>query len=90
MSNGHCAHLSMAEVENRVLGDALEARPVERNSRKLIRMLEQDGWVLDRVNGDHHTFKHPEREKIITVTHPRKDLPIGLVRRIYKLAGWRT
>jgi len=56
---------------------------------KLIRMLEQDGWVLDRVNGDHHTFKHLEREEIITVTHPRRDLPTGLVRRIYKLAGWR-
>jgi len=52
-------------------------------------MLEDDGWVLDRVNGDHHTFKHPRRDKIITVTHPRRDLPTGLVRRIYKLAGWR-
>jgi predicted RNA binding protein YcfA (HicA-like mRNA interferase family) len=27
---------------------------------------------------------------IITITHPRKDLPTGLVRRIYKLAGWRS
>ena len=62
---------------------------MERNSRKLIRMLEQDGWMLDRVNGDHYTFKHPDNDKIITVTHPKRDLPIGLVRRIYKLAGWR-
>ncbi|MGH6771111.1 MAG: type II toxin-antitoxin system HicA family toxin [Xanthobacteraceae bacterium] len=62
---------------------------MERNSRKLIRMLEQDGWVQERVSGDHYTFKHRNREEIITVTHPRKDLPIGLVRRIYKLAGWR-
>jgi predicted RNA binding protein YcfA (HicA-like mRNA interferase family) len=30
-------------------------------------MLEQDGWMLDRVNGDHHTFKHPDKEMIITV-----------------------
>jgi predicted RNA binding protein YcfA (HicA-like mRNA interferase family) len=63
---------------------------MERNSRQLVRMLERDGWKLDRVNGDHHTFKHPAREKIITITHPRKDLPIGLVRRMYKLAGWRS
>jgi predicted RNA binding protein YcfA (HicA-like mRNA interferase family) len=62
---------------------------VERNSRKLIAMLERDGWVLDRVSGDHHTFKHPKTQAIITVTHPEKDLPTGLVRRIYKLAGWR-
>jgi predicted RNA binding protein YcfA (HicA-like mRNA interferase family) len=63
---------------------------MERNSRKLIQMLERDGWVLDRVNGDHHTFKHPDRPEIITVTHPRRDLPTGLVRRIYKLARWRS
>jgi predicted RNA binding protein YcfA (HicA-like mRNA interferase family) len=63
---------------------------MEKSSRKLIKMLERDGWVLDRVNGDHHTFKHPARQEIITVTHPRRDLPIGLVRRIYKLARWRS
>jgi predicted RNA binding protein YcfA (HicA-like mRNA interferase family) len=62
---------------------------MERNSRKLIRMLEQDGWELDRVSGDHHTFKHRKRDELITVTHPRRDLPTGLVRRIYKLARWR-
>jgi predicted RNA binding protein YcfA (HicA-like mRNA interferase family) len=45
---------------------------------------------LERVSGDHHTFKHPQRPMLITVTHPRRDLPIGLVRRIYKLAGWRS
>jgi hypothetical protein len=27
--------------------------------------------------------------KLITVTHPKHDLPTGLARRIYKLAGWR-
>jgi len=61
---------------------------MERDSRKLIRMLEKDGWVLDRVNGDHHTFKHPERRRS-SLSPIRRDLPIGLVRRIYKLAGWR-
>lgn len=63
---------------------------MEKNSRNLIRMLERDGWVRERVSGDHYTFKHPKRELLITVTHPRRDLPIGLVRRIYKLAGWRS
>lgn len=62
---------------------------MEHNSRKLIKMLQKDGWVLERVNGDHHTFSHPDRDKIITVTHPKRDLPIGLVRKIYALAGWR-
>jgi predicted RNA binding protein YcfA (HicA-like mRNA interferase family) len=63
---------------------------METNSRKLARMLEKDGWVLDRVKGDHHTFKHPLKNQIISLTHPRKDLPIGLVRSIYRIAGWRS
>ncbi len=62
---------------------------MERNSRKLVRMLKQEGWELDRVSGDHHTFKHPDRVELITVTHPRKDLPIGQVRSIYRIAGWK-
>ena len=52
-------------------------------------MLKQDGWELDRVNGDYHTFNHPDRVELITITHPKKDLPIGQVRSIYRIAGWK-
>lgn len=62
---------------------------METNSRKLIRMLEKDGWVLERVNGDHHVFQHPEKPGTIVLPHPRKDVSIGVVRSIYKAAGWR-
>ena len=63
---------------------------MERNSRKLVQMLKRDGWELDRVTGDHHTFKHPAKPELITITHPRKDMPTGLVRAIYRIAGWRA
>lgn len=63
---------------------------MERNSRKLLQMLKRDGWELDRGKGDHHTFKHSEKTELITVTHPRRDLPVGLVRSVYRIAGWRT
>lgn len=62
---------------------------METNSRKLIQKLKKDGWVLDRVNGDHHTFKHPDKVELVTVTHPRKDLPVGQVRSVYRIAGWK-
>ena len=62
---------------------------MEKNSRKLMRMLKDDGWDLDRVTGDHHTFKHPKKQELISLPHPKKDLPIGLVRSIYRIAGWR-
>lgn len=61
---------------------------MERDSRKLIRRIEKDGWTLQRISGDHHTFKHPEREKLITVPHPRKGLSPGVVHSVYRNAGW--
>ena len=62
---------------------------MERNSRKLIRMLEKDGWVPVAVRGDHHQFKNPGRPGRVTVPHPNRDLPAGTVRSIYRQAGWR-
>lgn len=57
------------------------------NSSRLIRMLEDDGWKLVRVSGSHHHFKHPVKRGLVTVPHPRKDLPIGTVKSILKTAG---
>ncbi len=62
---------------------------MERDSRKLIRKLEAEGWVLDRVKGDHHQFHHPDRPGRVTVHHPNKNLKTGTVFSIYKQAGWR-
>lgn len=30
-------------------------------SSDLIRKLEEDGWVLKRITGSHHSFKHPTK-----------------------------
>lgn len=57
------------------------------NSKQLIKDLEEAGWVLERVRGSHHTFKHPDRGGIVTVPHPKKDLPKGTVKGILKAAG---
>lgn len=56
-------------------------------SRELIKMLEKDGWILVRVNGSHHIFKHPEKPGIVPVPHPKRDIPIGTERSILKMAG---
>lgn len=61
---------------------------LERNSRKLMKMLKADGWELVEVRGSHHQLKHPDKRGRITVPHPVKDLPQGTVRSIYKQAGW--
>lgn len=56
-------------------------------SGQLIRMLLDDGWQLVRITGSHHHYKHPEKRGLVTVPHPKKDLPIGTVRNIQKAAG---
>lgn len=56
-------------------------------SRDLIKELEAAGWVLVRVKGSHHQFKHPKHKLPLTVPHPKKDLGIGLVKAIKKQAG---
>jgi predicted RNA binding protein YcfA (HicA-like mRNA interferase family) len=57
------------------------------NSSALIRMLEESGWREVRVAGSHHTFKKPGVRHLITVPHPKKDLPVGTANRILKDAG---
>jgi predicted RNA binding protein YcfA (HicA-like mRNA interferase family) len=55
------------------------------SSKDLIRELEAAGWVLDRIRGSHHVFKHPVRPGRIVVPHPKKDLGTGLVAALRKL-----
>jgi predicted RNA binding protein YcfA (HicA-like mRNA interferase family) len=62
---------------------------VRMNSSQLIRMLEEDGWKLVRITGSHHHFKHLEKRGLVTVPHPKKDLPIGTTKSILKAAGLR-
>ena len=57
------------------------------NSADIIREFEAAGWVLSRVRGSHHVFKHPTRPGHVVVPHPKKDLGTGLVAAIRKQAG---
>jgi len=56
-------------------------------SLDLIKMIEADGWYQVRVTGSHHHFKHPTKKGLVTVPHPKKDLPSGTVKSILKQAG---
>lgn len=59
------------------------------DSKAVIRRLEADGWVLVRVRGSHHQFKHPRRQGLVTVKHPDKDIPKGTLASIFRQAGWQ-
>lgn len=57
------------------------------NSRDIIKALGAGGWFLKRVTGSHHHFIHATQAGIVTVPHPKKDLPTGTVKAIEKQAG---
>lgn len=57
------------------------------SSREILRILKDNGWEVVRIEGSHHILKHNEKSGIVTVPHPRKDLPEGTVRSILRQAG---
>jgi predicted RNA binding protein YcfA (HicA-like mRNA interferase family) len=56
------------------------------HSRRLIRQLLDDGWYLHRVRGSHHQFRHPTKTGVVTVPHPRRDIPMGTLKDIERQA----
>ncbi len=50
-------------------------------------MIEEDGWYVVRTKGSHHHFKHPTKKGLVTIPHPKKDVPPGTANSILKQAG---
>jgi len=59
---------------------------MENDSRKIIKRLKTEGFELISVRGSHHKFR--KDNKVVIVSHPKKDLPLGTVKAIAKQAGW--
>ena len=56
--------------------------------RDVIRMLEQDGWMLVRTRGSHRQYKHASKVWLVTVPgKPNDDLGPGTFNSILKQAG---
>ena len=55
--------------------------------REMCRLLEARDWVLHRVSGSHHIYKHVRRGRVISVpVHARRTLKRGLQRALLKAA----
>ncbi|MSU61948.1 MAG: addiction module toxin, HicA family [Pedosphaera sp.] len=57
-------------------------------SRAVIARLREDVRMAVASRGNHHHFKHPIKPGRVTVLHPKKDLPTGTLRSIFKQALW--
>ena len=59
-----------------------------RSGARRLDALAREGWTLARQRGSHRQYTHAERDGRVTVPHPRKEIPTGTLRNIYRQAGW--
>jgi len=57
------------------------------DSRTIIRKLRAAGWVHFRTTGSHHHFMHQETQHVVTVPHPKEDVPIATIKSIERQSG---
>jgi predicted RNA binding protein YcfA (HicA-like mRNA interferase family) len=57
------------------------------NSAEVVKLIQTNGWQLVRVTGSHHHFRHAGKPGLVTIPHPKKDLPPGTLNSILKQAG---
>lgn len=58
--------------------------------RDLIKMLENDGWVLEHQRGSHMSFRHPTKPGVVVVAGGGKggrDVPTGTENAVLRQAG---
>jgi hypothetical protein len=51
----------------------------------LINLIEALGFVLDRVNGSHHIFKHPDVQELVNLQDVRGEAKPYQVRQVVEL-----
>lgn len=57
------------------------------DSRDILAALLADGWREVRRRGSHMQLKHPTKPGLVTLPHPKRNLPSGTLRSIEKQAG---
>lgn len=55
--------------------------------KELMRVLNKDGWYVDRVKGSHYILKHPTKLGRVTIALHKEDLKPKTLSTILKQAG---
>ena len=56
--------------------------------RDVVKLLQQDGWFLDRTRGSHRQYKHSMKPGLVTLPgKPGDDLAPGTLNSVFKQAG---
>jgi predicted RNA binding protein YcfA (HicA-like mRNA interferase family) len=57
-------------------------------SNEFIRLLKQDGWLIERQKGSHIIFSHPVKKGFLVVSsHSVKEMGKGISSKLLKQAG---
>ena len=58
------------------------------NVGQVIKIIEKDGWFLDRQSGSHRQYKHAFKKGLVTIACHKlsKDVPIQTLKSIFKQA----
>jgi predicted RNA binding protein YcfA (HicA-like mRNA interferase family) len=57
------------------------------NVKEILKILENDGWYIDRITGSHRILKHPHKSGIVVLAgKPSKDLAEGTKKSIFSQA----
>jgi predicted RNA binding protein YcfA (HicA-like mRNA interferase family) len=79
--SGHRWRTNEVVVSTDLYGHAMKVRAV-------IRMLEDDGWRLDRQRGSHRQYRHPTKRGTVTIAGKASDeLKTGTLASIFRQAG---
>jgi predicted RNA binding protein YcfA (HicA-like mRNA interferase family) len=53
--------------------------------KEVLKILEEDGWYINRTRGSHRILKHPSKSGIVVVPGKQSDdIPIGTLSSIWK------
>lgn len=56
--------------------------------REVLRIIEEDGWIMVAQKGSHRQYKHPTKPGRVTVAgQPKDDLAPGTLNSILRQAG---
>lgn len=55
--------------------------------REVIKILQDNGWKLNRINGDHYIFRKENKANTIVVPISKNDVRIGTLKNIERKSG---
>jgi predicted RNA binding protein YcfA (HicA-like mRNA interferase family) len=67
----------------------LNATRKAETTKDVMKRLEADGWQARGGKGDHVNYTKPGVPQLITIDTGRREIGFGILRRIYRIAGWK-